>query len=218
MKKNHEIEIWGYNTYRPFRIYWMLHEYSLKYKSNKIGSRTGETKTKEYLNMNPKAKIPTLCHKNVTITESVAAVNYISYNFDKPNNFFIPTNPKEIAKSEEWISFAIMELDCLGIYTLRRHEKPENMGLSNIYGEAPNAVKTARDHFERMITACENNVPSEGYLLDENISVADIIFSSSLMHCDMFNISIKSEKVFNYFERVKNTKNYQNAYKDCFSK
>ena len=45
-----------------------------------------------------------------------------------------------------------MELDCLSIYILRRHEKPENLGLSNIYGEADNAIKAARIHFDKMIS------------------------------------------------------------------
>ena len=75
------LEVWGYKTYRPFRIYWILHEYELSYKSIKIGSRTGETQTKKYLKMNPKGKIPILKHKNIIINESVAAVNYITYNF-----------------------------------------------------------------------------------------------------------------------------------------
>ena len=64
MKNNYDIEVWGYKTFRPFRIYWMLKEYNLPYKSYKIGSRTGETKTKAYLSMNPKAKIPILKHNN----------------------------------------------------------------------------------------------------------------------------------------------------------
>ena len=44
-----DLEVWGYNSYRPFRIYWILHEYGLKYIAHRIGSRTGETQTKEYL-------------------------------------------------------------------------------------------------------------------------------------------------------------------------
>ena len=47
--KNEILEVWGYKTYRPFRIYWILHEYGLKYISHKIGSRTGETQTIKYL-------------------------------------------------------------------------------------------------------------------------------------------------------------------------
>ena len=58
--KNEILEIWGYKTYRPFRIYWILNEFNLKFKSYKIGSRTGETQTENYLKMNPKGKIPIL--------------------------------------------------------------------------------------------------------------------------------------------------------------
>ena len=32
-----------------------------------------------------------------------------------------------------------MELDCLAIYTLRKHESPQRKGLSNLYG--PSALR-----------------------------------------------------------------------------
>ena len=89
--QNEILEVWGYNTYRPFRIYWMLYEYNLKFNRHKIGSRTGETQTNSYLKINSKGKIPTFRHNNIFITESAAAVNYIAYNFNTPNDFFIPT-------------------------------------------------------------------------------------------------------------------------------
>ena len=215
MYKNN-LEVWGYKTYRPFRIYWILHEYDLEYKSYKIGSRTGETQTKEYLKMNAKAKIPTLKHNSHFITESAAAVNYITYNFKKPKDFFVPINAFEKAKVDEWVAFSLMELDCLVIYTLRRHETPENNGLSNLYGEAPNAIKTSRNHFDRMIKACENDIPISGWLFGESPSVADIMFVSCLMHCDRFNIEIKSKSVLNYYNRAKNRKQFIEAYNNCF--
>ena len=37
MNKNSILEVWGYKTYRPFRIYWVLHEFNLSFESNKIG-------------------------------------------------------------------------------------------------------------------------------------------------------------------------------------
>ena len=89
-----------------------LHEFNLNFKSYKIGSRTGETQTENYLKMNPKGKIPILRHNNIIITESLAAVNYIVNNFNKPEDFFIPKTPSEKAKVDEWIFFSLMELDC----------------------------------------------------------------------------------------------------------
>ena len=109
-----------------------------------------------------------------------------------------------------------MELDCLVIYTLRKHEKPENLGLSNLYGEAPNAIIAARDHFDRMIKACENNVPENGWLFGKSPSVADIMFISCLMHCDRFKIQIKSKNILNYYHRAQERRNFIDAYDSCF--
>ena len=67
--KSNLIEVWGFKTFRPFRIYWALEEFNLKYKSYKIGSRTGETQTNEYLDMNPKGKIPFFRHNDIGISE-----------------------------------------------------------------------------------------------------------------------------------------------------
>ena len=213
---NSNIEVWGYNTYRPFRIYWILHEYNLEYTAHKIGSRTGETQTKKYLNMNAKGKIPILKHNNKIITESAASVNYIIYTFKKPKNFYLPKNVFEKAKVDEWIFFSLMELDCLVIYTLRKHEEPENLGLSNLYGKAPNAIKAARSHFDRMIKACEESIPKKGWLFGSNPSAADIIFISCLMHCKKFNIEIKSDNVINFYNRAIQRKQFKDAYKSCF--
>ena len=36
------------------------------------------------------------------------------------------------------------------------------MGLSYLYGEAPNAIKTSREHFDRMIASCEKTFLKRG--------------------------------------------------------
>ena len=216
MNKNSILEVWGYKTYRPFRIYWVLHEFNLSFESNKIGSRTGETQTKKYLKMNPKGKIPLLRHNDKIITESAAAVNYITYTFKQPKDFFIPKSSYEKAKVDEWCAFSLMELDCLAIYTLRLYEKPQNFGLSNLYGNASNAVKTARKHFDRMIKACEDNIPKEKWLFGESPSVADILFVSCLLASEKFNLKIKSDKVLHYLNRAKKREQFLKAFEDCF--
>ena len=205
------IEVWGHMTYRPFRIYWILEEYNLKYKSYKIGSRTGETQTPEYLNMNPKGKIPLFKHNDIYITESIAAMHYVAYNFKKPSDFFIPTSAKDKAKIDEWSYFCAMELDALSINTLRRHEQIENRGLSNIYGNAPNAIKTAKEHFARMINACERDVPEKNWLMGSSPSCADIMFMSCLQAAKIFKLEIKSKKILAYIERVSKRHQYINA-------
>ena len=197
MEYNNKIEVWGYKTFRPFRIYWALYEYNLDFIKYKIGSRTGETQTNQYLKINSKGKIPSFRHNNITITESGAAVSYIVDNFKKPKDFFIPKTVSDIAKVQEWCLFSLMELDCLSIYILRRHEKPENLGLSNIYGEADNAIKTARMHFDKMIAACEKSVPKNSWLLSDSPSIADILQKIGKLSGILFLIAITTS--FNNF-------------------
>ena len=210
MKKSN-IEVWGFKTFRPFRIYWALEEFNLEYKSYKIGSRTGETQTKEYLHMNPKGKIPFFKHNNIGISESVAAMNYIVKKFKGPEDFLVPTSTKDIAKIDEWSYMCAMELDALGVYIMRRHQSVENGGLSNLYGEAPNAVKTAKEHVDRMLIACERDVPNDNWLIGDRPSCADIMFMSCLQVIKLYKIDIKSNKINAYYERAVKRKQYINA-------
>ena len=69
------------------RAHWVLQEFSLPYETKPIGPRTGETKTAEYLAINPKGKVPTLQHGDLILTESVAILGYVTQNFDTPPDF-----------------------------------------------------------------------------------------------------------------------------------
>lgn len=205
------IEVWGHLTFRPFRIYWALEEFNIKYTSYKIGSRTGETQTPEYLKMNPKGKIPLFKHNDTYISESAAAMNYVVNNFDKPTSFLIPSSAKEKSKIDEWSYFCAMELDALGVYVLRRHQPVENFGLANIYGEAPNAIKTSREHVARMLDACEKDVPEDNWLMGNHPSSADIMFMSCLQVIKLYKLEINSEKILAYFDRASKRKQYMKA-------
>ena len=205
------IEIWGTKSFRPLRIIWILEEFNINYTHYKVGARTGETQKTSFLALNPKGKIPILKHNNIIITESIAAVNYIAKNFKCPSNFLKPTSKKLKAKIDEWSYFSAMELDCLSIYILRKHETKKNLGLSNIYGSAPNAVKAAKEHFYKMIKSCESNVPKQGWLFGKKFSVADIIFVSCLYAANKFNLEINSKNINSYFIRVKKRSGYLRA-------
>ena len=194
----------------------MLEEFKLPYKIYKIKSRTGETQTNEYLKMNPKGKVPLFRYDNFIITESAAAMNFIANNFKCPSSFYLPNEPYKVAKVDEWNFFSLMELDCLGIYTVRKHEKEEKFGLSKIYGEAPKAVDAARLHFHKMIAACENKIPNSNYLLGNKVSCADIIFMSCLQVKDIFNLNTNSKKVTNYYNRIRNKPEYIKAMKSTY--
>ena len=70
--------LWGAATARTLRAHWMLHELGLDYETRPIGSRTGETATAEFTQLNPRQKIPLLQDGEVTLAESAAIVTYLA--------------------------------------------------------------------------------------------------------------------------------------------
>jgi Glutathione S-transferase len=53
-----DLKFWGAGTARTLRPIWMAEELDLEYELFPIGPRTGETRTKEYTDLNPKQKVP----------------------------------------------------------------------------------------------------------------------------------------------------------------
>jgi len=74
----HDLTVWGVGTSRTMRVHWMLLELGLEYECHPIQSRTGETHTDEFKRLNPRHKIPVLCHGSLVVTESAAIIQYLS--------------------------------------------------------------------------------------------------------------------------------------------
>ena len=168
--------LWGVGTPRTMRAHWMLHELDLAYESRPIGSRTGETQTPEYTRLNPSQKIPVLQDGDFVLSESAAIVNYLAQTYGASRNLSLPANTKERARYDQWCFFVMMELDADTLYVIRRHE-----GLKELYGEAPNAVKAARDCFRIQVQAAAQRLALTGpYVLGERFSGADVLLTTCL--------------------------------------
>jgi len=154
----------------------MLHELDLAYESRPIGSRTGETQTPEYTRLNPSQKIPVLQDGDFVLSESAAIVNYLAQTYGAPRNLLLPADTRERARYDQWCFFAMMELDADTLYVIRRHE-----GLKELYGEAPNALKAARDCFRKQAQAAAQRLASTGpFVLGERFSAADVLLTTCL--------------------------------------
>jgi glutathione S-transferase len=168
--------LWGVGTARAFRVHWMLAELGLPYISHRIQSRTGETMTDEYLKLNPRHKIPTLQHGTLCMGESAAIVHYLCERFETAADFYAPADPAARAKINEWCYFVMNELDGHTLYVIRRH-----VGLKHIYGEAPEAVESAKTYFRAQIEAVEPRFRATGnYLFGDHLSIADILLATCL--------------------------------------
>lgn len=170
------VVLWGAGTVRTHRALWLARELGVAYELKRIGSRTGETRTPEFLALNPRHKIPVLTHGGLVLTESAAILTYLTEAFPVPDHFHVPTDAAGRARLLEWCFFIMTELDANALYTIRRHGY-----LQDVYGEAPAAVAAAREYFGHQLDGMEERITGAGrFLMGERISVADILFMSCL--------------------------------------
>lgn len=198
--------LWGSGTPRTLRVHWVLNELGLDYEIRPIGSRTGETRTPEYRQLNPKEKVPTLQDGTFTLTESAAIVNYLAEKYGEPIGLIPPAASPERAVYYEWSYFTMMELDALSLYVLRRHS-----GLPDVYGEAPNAVRAARESFEKQVQVADQKLGLQGpFILGKTFTGADILLTSCLTWADIYSLPL-TETLLQYRERITSREAYRVA-------
>lgn len=201
-----DLTLWGVGTSRTMRPHWMMLELGLEYEYHAIGSRSGETRTDEFLRLNPRHKIPVLQHGSFVLTESAAIIKYLSETFPNREVIFVPKDPKERAELNEWCYFIATELDAGSLYVMRRH-----IGLEHVYGSAPKAVEAARGYFVENAEAMATKIAQSGqYLLGGKLSAADILLMTCLDWAVTERIPL-SESLHQYRSRVAERPAYQKA-------
>ena len=181
------ITLWGAGTARTLRPIWVAAELGLKYRLEPIGPRTGETKTAAYTALNPKQKIPFCEVGAVKLSETVAICRYLVARFGNPSGLSAPISIEEAAKEDEWLSFIYGELDETSLYVMRRHG-----ALSNIYGEAPAAMASAREYILRILQVVETALGDREFLLQDKFSLTDLFLTTCLNWVLNYDIPLAS--------------------------
>lgn len=173
--------LWGAGTSRTLRAHWALAEVGIDYHARPIGPRTGETQQPEFLKMNPKGKVPVLIDGDLVLTESAAIVRYLFERYGDANT----PSVIERARYDEWQSFILMELDAHTLYVMRKHGD-----LKDLYGEAPAAMKAAREGFVRQVAVADERLSQSPYLLGDEFSGVDILLASCLDWAVVYQVPI----------------------------
>ena len=201
-----ELVVHGIGTGRTFRVLWALEELELSYDVRPVLSRSGETQTPGFLALNPRGKIPVLVHGDFVLAESGAIVTYLGDTFGAERGFVPAPLTPERARYHEWALFILTELDATTLYVLRRHQD-----LAQIYGEAPAAVASAREYFQRQIgVAADELRDGRPYLLGDAFTAADVLLVSCLDWASFYGEPL-AEPLDGYRERLAKRDAYARA-------
>ncbi len=205
------LTVWGGATSRTLRAYWMLHELGLDYEAKLIGPRTEETASKAFRALNPKGKVPVLVDGDLVLTESAAIVTYLGDTYGPDSGLVPRPYTPERARYNEWSSFIQMELDAHTLYVVRKHRD-----LAALYGEAPAAVATAIEGFNRQVVVAEQTLAKQPFLLGEQFTGADLLLSTCVQWAVLYDIPV-SDTLAGFAERTRERPAFRQAAKLNFS-
>ncbi|MBL8630924.1 MAG: glutathione S-transferase family protein [Rhodospirillaceae bacterium] len=103
------ITLYGKAASRTARNLWALEELGVPYKHVPYDYLKGETKTPEFLAINPAGKVPALTDGNVVMTESLGMNLYIAHTYGQGKLW--PDDQAGRAKCIQWTLWAATELE-----------------------------------------------------------------------------------------------------------
>ena len=162
------LKIYGKKPTRVVRCLWALEELGLPYELVLTDFLAGETRTPEYLALNPMGKVPVLVDGDFVLAESVAINSYLAAKV-APTPLF-PNDVKVQAQINQWSSWAITELEFHFTTMVREIRRAGGAG------EDPDkaVVGACLAAFAELFVVLDAKLATSAYLAGEVFTIADI--------------------------------------------
>jgi glutathione S-transferase len=166
------IKLYGVPASRAFRALWMLEELGLAYQNVPVGFATGETRSAEFLKLNPNGHIPVLIDGEVVLWESMAINLYLARTYGSGSLW--PATVADEGRVFQWSFWVMTEVEgALLAVLLHRRIFPEAQRDPGLAAEGEAQLATP-------FGVLEGALRGRAYLLGESFSVADLNVASVL--------------------------------------
>ncbi len=175
------IKLYGVPMSRAIRPLWMLEELGLEYEHVKIHFATGETRSPEFLKINPNGHIPALVDGDLTLCESMAINLYLARKYDQG---LWPKSVEDEARTYQWSIWSMTEIEePLVTAMVHRLLLPEDQR------EAAKA-DDAEQRFRKPLAVLDAALADRDYLLGDAFTVADLNVASVMLTASLGKIDI----------------------------
>src|SRR6478609_11162377 len=103
------LQLYGNPRSRAMRCLWMLEEVGQPYQLVDKSLRADDLHSKDYLRLNPNARIPTLVDGDVVLWESMAINLYLAEKYDGPMH----CDARVLGIAAQWSFWAMLEMEAL---------------------------------------------------------------------------------------------------------
>ena len=173
------LRIYGSARSRGVRTLWMVGELGLQYEHLDYAPRSPQTKTPEYLALNPNARVPTIDDDGFVLTESMAINLYLA----KKHGKLYPADPKNEALMWQWSLWETDRLDRqMTLYANHATVLPEAERNPAIAMATWKEITAALDVLEIALDKVR-------WLAGSEFSVADLNVASAMVRALSFDLA-----------------------------
>ena len=171
--------LYGISGSRALRAIWGIEEVGIDY--DHVATHFFEdSKSPEFLKVNPNGRIPALTDGDVVLCESMAINLYLAKNY---GGDLYPGNPADEARAWQWSVWAISEIEPLQMQVVvQKFFTPEDK-------RNPKVVEGALKGLQRPLAVLDEAVAGQDYLLGDAFSVADLNVAAVMLLFQMAEIS-----------------------------
>lgn len=174
------LTIYGSANSRALRVIWMAAELGLKYEHKDWLPRSPETKTADYLEVNPNARVPSIDDDGFILSESMAINMYLA---KKHKSALYPADPKLEALCWQWSLWETDRLDRQIVDYVRNTTAPKPEERNAAVAEA--AWKQVVPAFDVL----EQALGKSAWLAGPAFSIADLNVASALYRALSIDVS-----------------------------
>lgn len=191
------MNVYTFPKSRSLRVLWMLEELQLDYTTSPVELFSTQPLA---CSPHPLHKVPVLEDEGNLIFETVAICQYLGEK--KGDGELYPTDPLRKAKVNEWLSFALTDLES-PIWTLIKHKflLPEAL-------RSPAVIEAMFGDACKTLSAIA--VPEEGWIAGEHFTLADIFLSHTLMWAQLCGLPA-DDKLTRYVENCQRREAFSKA-------
>jgi glutathione S-transferase len=152
---------------------WMLEEIGEPYDIQLLSLSKGDSRTPDYLAVNPMGKVPALRHGDVVVTEVAAICTYLADEFPRAR-LNVPVGDPRRGPYLKWLFFGPSCIEpAITDRAFPRKEEPRRGMLG--YGD-----------FDTLVEVLANAVARGPYLMGEQFTAADVVIGSGVRWGMMF--------------------------------
>jgi glutathione S-transferase len=179
------IHLYGSPHNRAFRTFWMLEELGLDYEHTLLDTQGGETRTAEFLKINPNGHVPTLVDGDDVVWESMAINLYLAKKY---GGELAPNSIGEEAASYQWSFWAMTEVEPnLLAYGMNTQFLPENE-------RDPKLAAAGGEALEKAMHALDGELEGKAWIAGTQFSVTDLNVAAVLSWTKLMGYDISDHK------------------------